>query len=857
MLLRAQLLGAALLLGAGASLFACSSDDEHPSDPPVAACEGDLETFRFPLGSPDGHADPFGAKAAGQARAGRVRDASQIVQHADARAKVRIDDFVMANDRIAVYIEAEGRLSGYITLGGDVLTIDTVGDDGRPRGLGLYGETAIAFARQSVKPDKVTVLADGSDGKAAIVRVSGVLANIPFFDTFRALAQEEYGFPVAYDYVLEPGADKVVLRVSMVNTSLEPVDLGRRQFIGLFHGNIGQPFTEALGFDAPKGEHPWLAFDTGAVGFVLRPVLAPLKMDLDVQGFQLVTTRGLSLDPCATKTVDYMEIVGGGPGIDGLLEGKRRALAEPPWRELRGVLREEGALPLANAYVHATTADGKYLTRVMTGEDGAYVLHVPHVPVELTPTLEGWAVPAATQVAADAEAKDLTLPPRGAIDVTARDATSDELLPVRVQVLPAAGLAPPPASFGVREEDNGLWQEFAMGGRATLPVPPGTYRVIVSRGFEWELHDEPVITSAGETATVTAQLARSVDSTGVMCADFHVHTNYSLDSNDPAVAKVKGAIADGVEIPISSEHEYIAELLPVIQRLGLTKWATSIPSEELTTFTWGHFGVIPSRPDGNAYNNGATPWMGRLPAQVFQELNERPDKPVIVVNHPRSGAFQGYFGMAGFDRALARGTNTELWSEGFAALEILNGSDFVDSRDGAVADWFALLNAGKTFWGTGNSDSHDQRRSHVGYPRNCMPFGHDDPTRVTPEIVRDLLRAGANTITGGMMMSVEGPGGIGPGGQATAGPYKVTVASPSWITPASVEVIVDGQTSATLPLTAPVGSGPGKRFELTIDVQPSQSKPRHWVIFHAKGNGDLAPVHPGRKPFALSNPIFF
>ena len=28
------------------------------------------------------------------------------------------------------------------------------------------------------------------------------------------------------------------------------------------------------------------------------------------------------------------------------------------------------------------------------------------------------------------------------------------------------------------------------------------------------------------------------------------------------------------------------------------------------------------------------------------------------------------------------------------------------------------------------------------------------------------------------------------------------------------------------------------------------------VAFHAKDLGDLAPLHPGRRPFAFSNPVF-
>ena len=166
----------------GVFVFACSDDDDKPKRSELATCNG-LSEFRFESGT-DGHADPFGAKAAGQARAGKIRDASQIVQGPLARQQVRVGDFALANDRIAVYIEAEGRADGYAPFGGDIVAIEPVGADGKPTGASQYGETLVALSRQTVKPDKVSVIADGSDGKAAIVRVSGVLTDIPFLDTF-------------------------------------------------------------------------------------------------------------------------------------------------------------------------------------------------------------------------------------------------------------------------------------------------------------------------------------------------------------------------------------------------------------------------------------------------------------------------------------------------------------------------------------------------------------------------------------------------------------------------------------------------------------------------------------------------
>lgn len=865
-----------LVFGAGAALlasfvFACSSDTETELPPPTpdGKCGGNLEAFRFEDGKLEGSPDPFGAKAAGQARAGKVRDASQIVQHESARNKVRPGDFVLANDKIAVYIEAEGESDGYDTFGGEILAIDPVGGDGRPLGVSQYNETLITLMRQTVKPDKVSILADGSDGKAAIVRAQGVLANIGFMDTFAALAPDEYGFPVAFDWVLEPGSPKVTLRLSLVNTRAEQVDF-TQQYFGFFHSNRNQILTESNGFAEAKGEVPWVGFESSLrpepaavrAGFVVRAAGTNLRAEISVSGFHLFSLKGLSLDTCGKKTVDYAEVITGGVGLDGALEAKRAVAGEPAWREVKGVVKETDGTLLPGALVHVTAPDGKYLGRTVAAADGTYLVHVPPGDAQLTATMKGWAVPAATPVPAATASVDLVLPKRATLEITAEDATTKEALPVRVQVIPSAPVAHAPPQFGIPDDDdNGrLWLDFAMTGKSTLPVPPGQHRVIVTRGYEYELFDSPVTAESNKTTAVPVSLAHSVDSTGVLCADFHIHSHYSADSSDEPELKVRGAIADGLEIPVSSEHEWIIDFQPIIQRLGLTKWAFGFPSEELTTFAWGHFGVVPIYPKPDQTNNGAVNWLGTKPPAFFKRVNALPEKPFFIVNHPNDTGFLGYFGASGFDRTkLAAGAPgiPELWSDEFSAVELFNSADFEEQRNKTGADWFALLDSGRTIWAVGSSDSHHERSTPVGYPRTCLRFGHDDPTKVTGDLTRDLLKTGAIVVSGGLTMAVVGPSGVGPGGTTTKGQYKVTIGSPGWLSASSLEVIVDGQTAQTLPLTPLAGPGPGKKYELTVDVAPTQSRARHYVVFHAKGTGDLAPLHPGKNPFAFSNPIFF
>ena len=161
----------------------------------------------------------------------------------------------------------------------------------------------------------------------------------------------------------------------------------------------------------------------------------------------------------------------------------------------------------------------------------------------------------------------------------------------------------------------------------------------------------------------------------------------------------------------------------------------------------------------------------------------------------------------------------------------------------------------------GSSDCHHLHTGPVGYPRTCLRVGTDDPTALTVNDVRDTAGKGQSTISGGLYMTVTGPGASAPGDvvpkQASAD-FTVTIEAPSWIdtTGATLETIVDGVTVAT-DILLPVGAGPSKKLVNQVTVTLDTSKDRSWVVFHAKTDGDLAPLHPHRKAFAASNPVFF
>jgi len=859
---RFGLAGVLALVGA---VGACSSDDGGGGG--GGSCPTADQGFE--AGDPTGHADPFGAKAAGQARAGRVATEAMVVQPAHGRQRINVGDFVLANEKIAVYIEDKGISDGYARFGGEILAVDRVGDDGKPLGTSHYGETLMALSLEMINPDSVSVINDGSDGKAAVVRAAGRLEALPFLDgSLGALFPRRYGLMAAYDYVLEPGAEKLLIRVGIMNPNAEDVTFSqgnaRDEMHGFFHTTRNQIVSPSNGFGKQSGKVDWFGFVNDETSFAWRPVGGEqLEYGLAESGFVYSVGESFVAAGCKATWTDHVEVIAGGPEYDGLREAIRRVDGAEAWREVTGSVKDSAGTPLKDAYVHLLDGGGKYLSRTRTDAQGAYTLHAPPGQAsKLVAQSRGFPLSPGTDLAADATTADLTLGGAGTLHVTAKDATSNVALPVRVQVIPVTAAAGTPPEYGVEDERNGrLIQEFAVTGEATLRVPAGEHRVVVTRGAEWELADQTVMVSDGQTTEVPVTLEHSVDSTGWMCADFHVHSWFSADSNDPVLNKVKSAIVDGLELPISSEHEWVIDFQPIIEQLGLTQWAFSFPSQELTTFTWGHFGVVPLLPKPGELNNGAVEWIGRMPPEMFADVQSRPEDPVFIVNHPSGGAFTSYFSQAGLDASTGKGKDTKLWSNDFDAIEVFNDSDLEANRSRSVAHWFGLLNAGETMWAVGASDSHHVRSSPVGYPRTCLYFGHDDPTKLTANTVRDVLAGGTATVSGGLFMTVEGPGGEKPGATVTgavpaSADFTVTVQAASWLDATTLEVFVNGVSQKTEPL-APLGSGTAKKFVNVVTVQLDPAKPRNYVVFHAKGDKDLAPLHPGRKAFAVSNPIFF
>ena len=854
-----------LSLGCVLLLAACGDDDTSVDDGDMAVTPDSGPSCDPPAALEE--VTSTGAAAvlpvpAGEARAGLV-GAGDLPEDPEDLAVWNEGDFLLANEKVGIVIEALGPSDGYDPWGGNVVGLARV-QDGALVEPASFNEIIRGVGRYNVEPRSIGVLNDGTDGEAAVVRVVGALRPIPFSDELaRGIFPTDYSFlDVAVDYVLEPGAEHVDVRYTFNNQTARGTN--GRWIVLAFQRERMPAFAPGVGFDSESeafGDLEWLGYaDDDATSYAYGTGVGNFGLLIEVSGTQIIQGDTYRIEACGETVVDMMTIDIGGRGADGLLAAMYRRTGTEA-RTISGTITEADGSPAAGVRVHAHRGD-EWLTRTLTAEDGTYSLHVPgETGVTLSTWRAGDAI-ASQDLGDSVDTADLQLAEPGRLAITA-EAADGTPLPVRIQVRPDGGAAAAPTSWGEELPFGGrLHLEFPVDGSANLRVPPGDHRVTVSRGFDYELgFDDTVSVAAGEEVAVDAVLQRVIDRPGTLCADYHIHTHRSPDSPDSPEMKLRSAAGDGLDIACRSDHEWVREWETIIADQGLAPWMYGVTSLELTTFVFGHFGVVGLEPRPDQPNGGAIPWVGDTPPTVFGRVRSLPEDPLLIINHPRGAAISGYFDYVGYDATTGTVDDESAWDETFGAVEVFNDSSFDENLDETVRDWFSFLRAGQRVFAVGSSDSHKVvRGSPVGYPRTCLKLGTGDPqllrTDGGAEAVVETTRSGAFVVNGGIYVDAVAAGGVAAGGEVAGASgtetVQVRVQAPSWVDATELEVWVDGELTETIPL----GAGDGVlRFDDAIDVTVASGG--SWVVFHARGEMPLDPVHPGRNPFGVTMPIFF
>lgn len=775
----------------------------------------------------------------------------------------RIGDYVLENERVRFVVEQDERVLGPCPFGGNVIDAELRASPGHD----VVGELCpfVNFG-QTFDPERFEILADGSEGGAAVLAVTGPVVLLDFIH-LKGLVQgflpnvnlgydidAELSSTMSVYYVLRPGDAGLRVVTAMRNDgdAAIHVPLGHLLFSG-GETSFFNPVAPGGGFgnegSGPSALQGTPLYTVATVGRDASAAYVPLGAVGEAGGLPVsgayVTISGVSVSLLGTLQVlpvllanaalvptlpglahvepgevarfDHWHLVGDGSPASVLDEVAR--VLEVETVTLDGLLRP----PVEGVAVSAVDADGQATNQARTDAEGRFAMQVPRGTWSLQPWAPGWVLDAPVEIEVDGDttAPDLVLSEPGALVVRAVRPDGSPT-PARITVL-CVDVCPQVPTGALRDVtkdgplDGIAAVEFTgVDGEASIPLAPGAYRVLVSRGPAWsvwpadalETGGAAVTLVAGEQVDVEAEIAEVVDTAGVVTADFHVH---GIDSPDAIVThelRIRTLLAEGVDLAVSTDHDVVADFAPAIEALGAGEEIASIAGIEVTTFSYGHFNAFPVDRDAASRNGGATDWAGAdgpgmTPGEIFEALHDRPGTQVVQMNHPE----WGYVRAVGAD--LLHGTSsrdpvelrlpavepdpatgdTGLWSERFTAIELQSGVR-AGSFWSRLRWWLLLVGRGFTPAGTAVTDTHGVLGSQVAGARSWVTVGDGDTAATFDrEALAEAVNAGRLIGSNGPYFTVTATAGdttVGIGDTLTTDPgsavqIDVEVQTPAWM----------------------------------------------------------------------------
>jgi len=385
----------------------------------------------------------------------------------------------------------------------------------------------------------------------------------------------------------------------------------------------------------------------------------------------------------------------------------RTQLFDEPKAALQGLVTSNGA-PAANAHVAllndnanfenppncpAATNCTNVFSSTLTDEHGFYRFVVPEGDYRVavrkagTPYEGSASTPPETAVVLSEKKTtllDVALPGTAQLVVNADDQGGNPIA-AKVSIV-GVPVSPDPLNsenigivgfnfvgryFGFDFEEKGdifglvddRFTDHLTGTTGSFDLEPGTYHVVVSHGYEYDVYNTQITIAAGANPPVNAVVNKVVDTIGFASIDTHVHMIESLDSAVSNERRILSMIAEGVDFFANTDHDFMHDLTDDIAGMGATGLVANSPSTETTTSHYGHFNEWPQTVDPLQYDGGAEDWSfhlgevngltypsdgayDRLPGEIFGDFN--PVTQVIQINHFNSGTL-GHFNSLGID----------------------------------------------------------------------------------------------------------------------------------------------------------------------------------------------------------------
>ncbi len=395
-----------------------------------------------------------------------------------------------------------------------------------------------------------------------------------------------------------------------------------------------------------------------------------------------------------------------------------------------------------------------------------------------------------------------------------------------------------------------------IDGRGSMRLAAGAYTLWFTHGPEYSMVQQPILLTEGGTVNVRARLKRVLDTQGYICGDFHMHALEGISAEDKFGIMLTCLVAEGVEYAVATDHNAISDYWPRAMEMGLQNYIRTVPGDEISTAI-GHINAWPLNPSAQPVLHNVSP------AEIFNDARSKGAK-IIQINHPRWPGID-YFTAMNLD-TLTGIFGNPLASEQFDAMELMNeteawGLDVIPPNNpiSVMQDWFHLLNRGKRYCATGNSDAHGINGDKPGYPRNYMASSTDKPGEIDGDELINAIRKCRVTVCDGHFttFTINETAHIGDQITDTDGTVRLSIRVQALPEISVDRVYVFGNGVQVAAFSVPAGQAV-ERFVKTLELHPACDT---WYSVVSRGDShipvgliqdDGGPI----KPVGLTNPIW-
>ncbi len=458
------------------------------------------------------------------------------------------------------------------------------------------------------------------------------------------------------------------------------------------------------------------------------------------------------------------------------------AIKRPDWT------REQQELYLNKPYIIAqTTRSGSFNSQLPVGE----YTTVPAPRSRFAPIPTNTATAAAGKIAA----VEFGTSPSSRLVYRIVDAATGQLVPGKLTIEALRGTQG--VELGFPGEVRAGNVVFSSHGAGTVELPPGTYRVIASRGPEYHTTEERVvIRDISETEQLFA-IERAFETPGWISADVGVRTSASPQSRTDEPSRVVSAVAEGVEWLVTGDYGTATDLSGSVANLGLERWIRTSPgyrhSGGRAPFR-GDFMVFPL----DICSAGDTPDTAPLrQANTSREILAAmrdlcPDAAILASR--AAWPVAGFLTLNGLGMGSSDLPDGD-WPRDFDALSIWEGKR-QGNFDQDYEIYHRMLNDGLRVTAFGASATRGTWLEEPGYPRVYIRSSTDDPQKIDPaELARNIKERNV-IVTNGPFVDVAVNGEpMGSMVTDTDGEVEVDISvyAANWSQITSISVNLNGQ----------------------------------------------------------------